>query len=140
MTGFPVARGQPPGVLIRPRAAYSPPRPKTQGNAAPWSRPVLARSGPAPGASSISLLELRPRLQNRDPSLELLVFLARQARHLFDRLEFLARDHVEFTQHTLGLGAEQGLDLTPHPLRSAGGIVHQPRHFVKEPVAGLCHR
>ena len=35
--------------------------------------------------------------------------------------------------------AEQGLDLAPHPLRGAGGVVHQPRHLVKEPVGGLNH-
>ena len=38
------------------------------------------------------------RLQRGDARLERLVLLARQARHLLDRLEFLALDHVEVAQ------------------------------------------
>src|ERR1700719_4958776 len=78
-------------------------------------------------------------LQSGQACLERLVFLARQAGHVLDRLEFLALDHVEIAQDALRLVAKQRLDLAPHALRGAGGVVHQPRHLVEEPVCGLDH-
>src|SRR5580692_9061040 len=79
------------------------------------------------------------RLQRRDARLERLVFLARQAGHVLDRLEILALDHVEIAQDALCLVAEQRLDFAPHALRGAGGVVHQPCDLVEEPVGGLDH-
>src|ERR1700686_356083 len=89
------------------------------------------------GAGSAGLAECR--LQRRDAGLERLVFLTRQAGHVLDRLEILALDHVEIAQDALRLVAEQRLDLAPHALRGAGGVVHQPRDLVEEPVRGLDH-
>src|SRR6202140_3593792 len=89
------------------------------------------------GAGSAGLAERR--LQRRDAGLERFVFLARQAGHVLDRLEILALDHVEIAQDALRLVAEQRLDLAPHALRGAGGVVHQPRDLVEEPVCGLDH-
>src|ERR1700675_4265369 len=88
-------------------------------------------------AGSAGLAERR--LQRRDAGLERLIFLARQAGHVLDRLEILALDQVEIAQDALRLVAEQRLDLAPHALRGAGRIVHQPRDLVEEPVCGLDH-
>ena len=36
--------------------------------------------------------------------------------------------------------AEQGVELAPHALGDAGGVVHQARHLVENAVVGLGHR
>src|SRR5262245_32514953 len=78
-------------------------------------------------------------LQRRNPCLERLVFLARQPGHLLDRLKFFTLDNVEIAQNAFGLTTEQGIELTPHPLRHPCGVIHQARHFVEKSVAGLGH-
>src|SRR5436190_20107431 len=55
-------------------------------------------------------------LERGDPGFERLVLLARQPRHVLDRLELLALDHVELAQDAFGLGAEQGVELAAHAL------------------------
>src|SRR5262249_24864233 len=77
--------------------------------------------------------------QRRDAGFEGLVLLAGQARHVLDRLEFLALDEVEVAHPPLGLAPEQGIELALDPLRDACGIVHEAGDFVEEPVAGLGH-
>ena len=67
-------------------------------------------------------------------------FLARQPRHLLDRFELLALDHVEVAQDALGLMAQHGVELAPHALGDTGRVVHQPRRLIEESVAGLGHR
>src|SRR5262249_2479191 len=80
------------------------------------------------------------RLERSDPRLQRLVLFARQPRHFFDRLEFLAPDHVEIAQDAVRLTAEDGIELTPHARGGAGCVVHQPRHLIDETVACLGHR
>src|SRR5262249_17781390 len=79
-------------------------------------------------------------LERGDARLQGLVLLAREPRHLLDRLEFLALDHVEVAQDAVGLVAEHGIEFAPHARGDAGRVVHQPRHLVEETVAGLGHR
>src|SRR5499426_5196 len=74
-----------------------------------------------------------------DAGLQGLILLARQPRHVLDRLELLALDHVEVAQDAVGLVADHGIELPPHPRGNAGGVVHQPRKLVEEAVAGLGH-
>src|SRR5580698_10724268 len=102
------------------------------------ARRRLGRTVPGLTAASGAGLAER-RLQRGDACLVRLFLLARQAGHVLDRLEILALDHVEIAQNALRLVAEQRLDLAPHPLRGAGGVVHQPRDLVEEPVCGLDH-
>src|SRR5262249_45686822 len=75
-----------------------------------------------------------------DARLQRLVLLAREARHVLDRLEFLAFDYVEVAQDAVGLVAEHGIEFAPHARGDASRVVHQPRHLVEETVAGLGHR
>src|SRR5262249_41210314 len=65
--------------------------------------------------------------------------LAREPRHLFDGLEFLALHHLELAQNALGLGAKERVELTPNAGSDAGRIVHQPRDLVEKAVLGLGH-
>src|SRR5205807_9313563 len=79
-------------------------------------------------------------LQGGNARLEGLVLLAGKPGHFLDGLEFLALDHIEVVEPALGLAAERRFDLAADALRDTGGIVHQPRHLVEHPVAGLGHR
>ena len=78
-------------------------------------------------------------LQRGDPDLQRLVLLAREPRHLLDGLELLALHHFEVAQDALGLGAHDGVELSPRPGRDTGRVVHQPRDLVEETVARLGH-
>src|SRR5262245_13233997 len=69
-----------------------------------------------------------------------LVFLPGKRRHLLDGLKLLARDHIKVAQNALGLRAEQRVELAPHPLGHACGVVHQTRNLVEKPAGGLGHR
>src|SRR5262245_34992726 len=70
---------------------------------------------------------------------ERLVLLARQPRHLLDRLELLALDQIEVAQDAFGLVANDGFDLAPHARGGTCRVVHQPRDLVEEAVGGLRH-
>ena len=59
---------------------------------------------------------------------------------LFYNASYFDAYPAEIVQPPLGLGAEQRVELAADALRDAGRIVHQPRHLVEEPVAGLGHR
>ncbi len=66
-------------------------------------------------------------LQRCDPGLQRLVFLARQAGHVLDRLELLALDHVEVAQNALGLSAHHGVELALGALRgTAASFIRRP--------------
>src|ERR1700716_4188159 len=77
--------------------------------------------------------------QRRDARFEGLVFLARQPRHVLDRLELLALDDVEVAQDFFGLIADHRIDLTLDALGGAGGVIHQTPDLVEKPIAGLGH-
>src|ERR1019366_7078264 len=78
-------------------------------------------------------------LQRGDARLEPLVLLARQPRHVLDRLEFLALDDVEVAQDFFGLIADHGVDLALDALGGARGVIHQAPDLVEKPIAGLGH-
>jgi hypothetical protein len=90
---------------------------------------------------TFSLTGTRPQLglELDDARLQRLILFARQPRHVFDRLELLARNHLEIAQDAFGLMAKQRIDLAPHTLRDPGGVIHQARHLVKETVGRLYH-
>src|SRR5215468_8299930 len=69
-------------------------------------------------------------LQRRDPCLQRFVLLARKARHVLDRLELLALDHVEVAQDLFDLVAPERVDLALDALGCARGVVHQPSDLV----------
>src|ERR1700704_5369514 len=79
------------------------------------------------------------RFQRGDARFQGLVLLARQPRHVLDRLEFLALDDVEVAQEFFGLVADHRVDLALDALRGAGGVVHQAPDLVEKPIAGLGH-
>ncbi len=95
-----------------------------------------------PGGIVFGCVEAAAELcfQRGDARLQRFVLLARDPGHFLHRLEILALDHVEIAQDALGLALEQGVELAPHARSDAGGIVHQPRHLVENPAAGLGHR
>src|SRR5271169_2545362 len=64
------------------------------------------------------------RFERSNTALERLVLLARDARHILDRLEFVALDQIEVAQPPLRLGAEQRLELAPHTLRNTCRVIH----------------
>ncbi len=74
-----------------------------------------------------------------DARVEGFVFFARETCHVLDSFKIFAPDYVEFAQDALGLAAEQRLELAPHPLRSAGGVIHQASNFVEKSVRRLHH-
>src|SRR5271165_4023599 len=78
-------------------------------------------------------------LQCRNPRLQSLVLLACRPRHVLDRLELVALDHVKLAQDAIGLIAEYGVELAPDPRSDARRIVHQPRYLVQEAIGGLGH-
>src|ERR1019366_5035627 len=77
--------------------------------------------------------------QHGDARLQRLVFLARQPRHVLDRLELLALDDVEVAQDFFGLIADHGVDLALDALGGARGVIHQTPDLVEKPIAGLGH-
>src|SRR6267154_1225990 len=80
-----------------------------------------------------------PGFQHGDARLQRLVLLARQPRHVLDRLELLALDDVEVAQEFFGLVADHGIDLALDALGGAGSVVHQAADLVEKPIAGLGH-
>src|SRR5262245_25503841 len=74
-----------------------------------------------------------------DARLQRLVFLARQARHVLDRLELLALDDVEIAQEFFGLVAHHRVELALHALCRTRGVIHQATDLVEKPVVGLGH-
>src|SRR6201995_6177734 len=104
------------------------------------SRRAFAIAGDVRGSAARlprRLSELR--LQRGDPRLQRLVLLARQPRHVLDRLELLALDDVEVAQDFFGLVAPERVDLALDALRRARGVVHQAADLVEKPVVGLGH-
>jgi len=81
----------------------------------------------------------RACFQRRNAGLQRLVFLAREAGHVLDRVELLALDQIEITQDALGLVADHGIDLALDALGRAGGVVHQAADLVEKPIVGLGH-
>src|SRR6202011_5423852 len=74
-----------------------------------------------------------------DARLQRLVLLAREPRHVLDRLELLALDDIEVAQDFFGLVADHGIDLALDTLSGAGGVIHQTPDLVEKPIAGLGH-
>src|SRR5690606_24187334 len=83
--------------------------------------------GPAPGPCC-----LEPGPERRD-------FLALRLHQFAQRVEILALDEVHVGDEPLRLRPDRGLDLTPHPVGDAGGVVHQAPEIVENPAA-LVHR
>src|SRR6516225_5676036 len=79
------------------------------------------------------------RLKRCNPRLQRLVFLARQPRHVLDRLELLALHNIEVAQDLFRLISPERVDLALDTLCRAGCIVHQPSDLVEKPVCGLGH-
>src|SRR5579871_3915728 len=78
-------------------------------------------------------------LQRGDARLQRLIFLARQPRHVLDRLEFLALHDIEVAQDFFGLVAHEGIDLALDALGRPGRVVHQAANLVEKPITGLGH-
>src|ERR1051326_3927541 len=74
---------------------------------------------------SAAALRAELGLERRDPRLQRLVLLARQPRHVLDRLELLALGDVEVAQEFLRLMAPERIDLALDALRRARRVVHQ---------------
>ena len=74
--------------------------------------------------------------QRGDTRFQLLIFLARQASHLLDRLELLALHHVEVAQNALGLTAEQSVELAPYSLRHRCRQASRPAADPAEVITG----
>src|SRR3569832_128174 len=71
--------------------------------------------------------------------LQRLVLLARQARHVLDRLELLTLDDVKIAQDLLGLIAHHGIDFALDALGGPSRVVHQTPDLVEKSIAGLGH-
>src|SRR4030081_2487964 len=105
----------------------------------PWRAPPGRVNGPTRPRPSSLRGDAELRFQHRDARLQRLVFLARQPRHVLDRLELLALDDIEVAQDFFGLVADDGVDLALDALGGAGGVVHQTADLVEKPIAGLGH-
>ena len=92
---------------------------------------VRYRPVQAPSDAQLPKLTVVVPAYNEGAMVRVSLLSAIENRYPADRLEILARDHIEVTQNALSLGAEQRIDLAAHALRDAGGVVHQAAEFVK---------
>src|SRR4030095_7419360 len=95
----------------------------------PPPRPYSDRAGIRRGRRNAEL-----GFQRRDPALQRLVLLTRQAGHVLDRVELLTLDEVEVAQDAFGLVAHDRIDLALDALGGAGGVVHQTANLVEKPI------
>src|ERR1700728_226799 len=132
-------RGSLQGCWSRGRGAYSGADAEKQGSRNRTRESDAARVYALHGALWREICPGKLRLQRGDARLECFILLTGEPGHVLDGLEFLTLNDVEVAQNAFGLAAKQRLELSAHPLRHPGGVVHQPCRLIEEPVRRLHH-